>query len=164
MLFASIRKRQESQDPGWYSRIKANIRASPKKRRPVSTACTDGKGRPAALPRHQRQRLGHQVQVRQSVRLPRVARRRHQARHRCHDRRQDRRGARLRRCRQGLRSALRGLGATVWVTEIDPICALQAAMEGYRVVTMDEACRQGRHLRHRHRQRPGHHPRPHEAR
>jgi adenosylhomocysteinase len=35
---------------------------------------------------------------------------------------------------------LRGLGATVWVTEIDPICALQAAMEGYRVVTMDDAC------------------------
>ena len=34
---------------------------------------------------------------------------------------------------------MRGLGATVWVTEIDPICALQAAMEGYRVVTLDEA-------------------------
>jgi adenosylhomocysteinase len=32
------------------------------------------------------------------------------------------------------------LSAQVWVTEIDPICALQAAMEGYRVVTMDEAC------------------------
>jgi adenosylhomocysteinase len=37
---------------------------------------------------------------------------------------------------------LRGLGATVWVTEIDPICALQAAMEGYRVVRMDEVCDQ----------------------
>src|SRR5437667_1212756 len=35
--------------------------------------------------------------------------------------------------------ALRGLQAQVWVTEIDPICALQAAMEGYRVVTMDYA-------------------------
>jgi len=34
------------------------------------------------------------------------------------------------------------LSAQVWVTEIDPICALQAAMEGYRVVTMDEACAQ----------------------
>jgi adenosylhomocysteinase len=32
------------------------------------------------------------------------------------------------------------LGATVYVTEIDPICALQAAMEGYQVVTMDKAC------------------------
>ena len=35
------------------------------------------------------------------------------------------------------------MGATVWVTEIDPICALQAAMEGYRVVTMDVAASQG---------------------
>ncbi len=41
---------------------------------------------------------------------------------------------------KGCAQSLRGLGATVWITEIDPICALQAAMEGYRVVTMDEAC------------------------
>jgi len=40
---------------------------------------------------------------------------------------------------KGCTQAFRGLGATVWVTEIDPICALQAAMEGYRVVTMEEA-------------------------
>jgi adenosylhomocysteinase len=40
---------------------------------------------------------------------------------------------------KGSAQSLRGLGATVWITEIDPICALQAAMEGYRVVTMDEA-------------------------
>jgi adenosylhomocysteinase len=40
---------------------------------------------------------------------------------------------------KGCAQSLRGLGASVWVTEIDPICALQAAMEGYRVVTMDEA-------------------------
>ncbi|CDI01947.1 S-adenosyl-L-homocysteine hydrolase [Candidatus Competibacter denitrificans Run_A_D11] len=40
---------------------------------------------------------------------------------------------------KGCAQSLRGLGATVWVTEIDPICALQAAMEGYRVVTMDDA-------------------------
>ncbi len=39
---------------------------------------------------------------------------------------------------KGCAQSLRGLGATVWVTEVDPICALQAAMEGYRVVTMDE--------------------------
>ena len=39
---------------------------------------------------------------------------------------------------KGCAQALRGLGATVWVTEIDPICALQAAMEGYRVVNLDE--------------------------
>lgn len=43
---------------------------------------------------------------------------------------------------KGCAQSLRGLGATVWVTEIDPICALQAAMEGYRVVTMDEAASQ----------------------
>ena len=43
---------------------------------------------------------------------------------------------------KGCAQSLRGLGATVWVTEIDPICALQAAMEGYRVVEMDEACAQ----------------------
>ena len=41
---------------------------------------------------------------------------------------------------KGCAQSLRGLGATVWVTEIDPICALQAAMEGYRVVEMDQAC------------------------
>jgi adenosylhomocysteinase len=41
---------------------------------------------------------------------------------------------------KGCVQALKGLGATIWVTEIDPICALQAAMEGYRVVTMDYAC------------------------
>ena len=40
---------------------------------------------------------------------------------------------------KGSAQALRGLMAQVWVTEIDPICALQAAMEGYRVVTMDYA-------------------------
>ena len=39
---------------------------------------------------------------------------------------------------KGCAQALRGMGATVYVTEIDPICALQAAMEGYRVVTMEE--------------------------
>ncbi|MCX8097441.1 MAG: adenosylhomocysteinase [Casimicrobiaceae bacterium] len=41
---------------------------------------------------------------------------------------------------KGSAQALRALSAQVWVTEIDPICALQAAMEGYRVVTMDYAC------------------------
>ena len=40
---------------------------------------------------------------------------------------------------KGCAQAYRGMGATVMVTEIDPICALQATMEGYRVVTMDEA-------------------------
>lgn len=43
---------------------------------------------------------------------------------------------------KGCAQSLRGLGATVWVTEIDPICALQASMEGYRVVRMDEVVSQ----------------------
>jgi len=41
---------------------------------------------------------------------------------------------------KGSAQALRALSAQVWITEIDPICALQAAMEGYRIVTMEEAC------------------------
>jgi len=44
---------------------------------------------------------------------------------------------------KGCAQAFRGMGATTLVTEIDPICALQAAMEGYRVVTMEEACQLG---------------------
>jgi adenosylhomocysteinase len=44
---------------------------------------------------------------------------------------------------KGCAQSLRGLGATVWVTEIDPICALQAAMEGYRVMKMDDVAHQG---------------------
>jgi len=44
---------------------------------------------------------------------------------------------------KGCAQAFRGMGATVWVTEIDPICALQAAMEGYRVVQMDEVADKG---------------------
>ena len=44
---------------------------------------------------------------------------------------------------KGCAQSLRGLGATVYITEIDPICALQAAMEGYRVVTMDEIAGSG---------------------
>jgi len=43
---------------------------------------------------------------------------------------------------KGCAQALRGLQAQVWVAEIDPICALQAAMEGYRVVTLDYAADQ----------------------
>jgi adenosylhomocysteinase len=44
---------------------------------------------------------------------------------------------------KGCAQALRGMGATVYITEIDPICALQAAMEGYRVVTMEDVAHLG---------------------
>ena len=58
----------------------------------------------AAVPGHQRERLGHEVEVRQPLRLPPLADRRHQPRHRRDDRRQDRADLRLRRRRQGLRA------------------------------------------------------------
>ena len=44
---------------------------------------------------------------------------------------------------KGCAQSMAGYGAQVFITEIDPICALQAAMEGYKVVTMDEACEYG---------------------
>ena len=60
---------------------------------------------------------------------------------------------------KGCAESLRGQGARVVVTEIDPICALQAAMEGYEVRTLEDVHRRRRHLRHLHRQ-PGHHHAP----
>jgi len=44
---------------------------------------------------------------------------------------------------KGCAQAFRGAGATIFVTEVDPICALQACMEGFQVVTMDDACKFG---------------------
>jgi adenosylhomocysteinase len=67
----------------------------------------------------------------------------------------------FRRRRQGLGASLRQAGCRVMVSEVDPICALQAAMEGYEVVTMEDAAPARRHLRHRDRQQGHHHHRPH---
>ena len=53
---------------------------------------------------------------------------------------------------KGCAQALRGQGCRVIVTEIDPICALQAAMEGYEVNTLEDVARARRHLHHRDRQ------------
>ena len=53
---------------------------------------------------------------------------------------------------KGCAQSLRGQGARVIVTEIDPICALQAAMEGYQVTTLEDVVGDGRHLRHHDRQ------------
>ena len=78
-------------------------RASPRRRPRACTGSTRCRNRPAAVPGHQRQRLGHEVEVRQPLRLPALADRRHQPRHRRDDRRQGRGGLRLRRRRQGLR-------------------------------------------------------------
>lgn len=44
---------------------------------------------------------------------------------------------------KGCAQSLKGLGARIWIVEVDPICALQAAMEGHRVVTLEEAASQG---------------------
>ena len=64
---------------------------------------------------------------------------------------------------KGCAQSLRGLGATVMVTEIDPICALQAAMEGFRVVTMEEAAAMGDIFVTTTGNVGVHHPRPHEG-
>ena len=63
---------------------------------------------------------------------------------------------------KGCAESLRGQGARVIVTEIDPICALQAAMHGYQVTTLEDVARDRRHLHQRHRQPRHHHGRPDE--
>ena len=55
---------------------------------------------------------------------------------------------------KGCAQALRGQGCRVIVTEIDPINALQAAMEGFQVTTLEDVVDDRRHLRVGHRQRP----------
>ena len=60
---------------------------------------------------------------------------------------------------KGCADSLRGQGARVIITEIDPICALQAAMEGFEVRKLDEVVETRRHLRHRDRQQGHHHRR-----
>jgi len=110
-------------------------------------ALPDGGGRHAALPAHQRQRLGDQEQVRQHLRVPSLGGGRHQPRQRRHDGRQGRRRRGLRRGGQGLRAGAARQGCRVIVTEIDPICALQAAMEGYEIATIEDVVGRGRHLR-----------------
>ena len=64
---------------------------------------------------------------------------------------------------KGCAQALRGQGCRVIVTEIDPICALQAAMEGYEVNTLEDVVETRRHLHHRDRQPQHHHRRAHGA-
>ena len=143
-------------------------RASPRRRPPACTASTRCiEAGHAAVPGHQRQRLGDQVEVRQPLRLPALAHRRHQPGHRRHDRRQGRAwSAATATWARAAPQSLRGQGARVIVTEIDPICALQAAMEGYQVARLEDVLEHRRHLRHHHRQQGHHHRRahgPHEA-
>ena len=65
-------------------------------------------------------------------------------------------------CGRGVASRARGLGADVIVTEVNPIRALEAALDGYQVMRMAEAARSRRHLRHRHRRQGDHRREPHE--
>jgi adenosylhomocysteinase len=138
-LFAAIKQRVDAR-PGWYSKLKASIRG-------VSEETTTGVKRLYQM--HKEGRLGFPaINVNDSVTKSKFDN--------------------LYGCRESLvdgikratdvmvagkvavvagygdvgkgsAQALRALSAQVWVTEIDPICALQAAMEGYRVVTMDYA-------------------------
>jgi adenosylhomocysteinase len=140
VLFAAIRKRLAAQ-PGWYSRQLASVRG-------VTEETTTGVHRL------------YQMQERGELRLPAIN---------VNDSVTKSKFDNLYGCRESLvdgikratdvmvagkiavvcgygdvgkgsTQALRALSAQVWVTEVDPICALQAAMEGYRVVTMEYAC------------------------
>ena len=62
---------------------------------------------------------------------------------------------------KGCCQSLKGQGARVIVTEIDPICALQAAMEGYQVLTLEDTLAYADIYRHHHRQLRHHYCRPH---
>ena len=163
------RRRSMPRSASGSRRSRAGIRRASPQIRGVTEETTTGvkrlyqmaDGRQAAVPRHQRQRLGHEVQVRQPLRLPRVARRRHQARDRRHDRRQDRARRRLRRRRQGLR-AVAARPRRDRVDHRDRPDLRAAGGDGGLPGRDDgRGLRQGRHLRHRDRQRERDHPRPH---
>ena len=100
-----LRPHQEAADekPGWFAKLAAShqgrLRGDHDRRAPP---VHHGEGGQAALPRHQRERQRHQVEVRQPLRLPRVPGGRHPPRHRRDDGRQGRHGRGLRRRRQGL--------------------------------------------------------------
>ncbi len=143
VLFASIRKRLAS-DPGFYSRIRANIRG-------VTEETTTGVHR-----LYQMQKNGDlpfpAINVNDSVTKSKF-----DNLYGCRESLVDgiKRATDVMMAGKiavvcgygdvgkGCAQSLRGLGCRVWVTEIDPICALQAAMEGYCVVTMEEAADQG---------------------
>ena len=118
-------------------------------------------GGQAAVPRHQRQRLRHQVEVRQPLRLPRIAGRRHPPRHRRDDGRQGGDGRGLRRRRQGL-GRLAAPGRLPRHGLRDRSDLRPAGGDGRLRGRDHGGCRPARrHLRHRDRQRRRHHARPH---
>ena len=138
-LFASIRKRLDTQ-PGWYSKVAANIQG-------ITEETTTGVKRLYEMQKNGELQISA-INVNDSVTKSKF-----DNLYGCRESLVDgiKRGTDVmiagKICLvagygdvgKGCAQSLRGLGATVWITEIDPICALQAAMEGYRVVTMDDA-------------------------
>ena len=122
-------------------------------------ALPDARGRPAAVPGHQRQRLGDQVEVRQQVRLPPFADRRDQAGHRRDDRREAGRRLRLRRRGQGLRRVAAGPGRPGDHHRDRPHLRPAGGHGRLRGQHARAGHRQGRLRDHRHRQQ-GHPRRP----
>ena len=121
-------------------------------------AVRDGRERRAAVPGDQRQRLRHQVQVRQPLRLPALADRRHQPRHRRDDRRQGRRRLRLRRRRQGLRGiAARPGRARDRSPRSTRSARCRRRCRATRSKTLEEVLDERGHLRHDDRQQGHHH-------
>ncbi|CAA9463781.1 MAG: Adenosylhomocysteinase, partial [uncultured Solirubrobacteraceae bacterium] len=123
----------------------------------------DVRDRSAAVPGDQRQRLGHQVEVRQPLWLPPLAGRRHQPRHRRDARRQDRGHLRLRRRRQGQRGVPQGPGRARHRHRDRPHLRAAGRHGGLPGPDPRGRRRDRRHLRHRDRQQGHHHRRAHVA-
>ena len=116
-------------------------------------------GRRAEVPGHRRQRRRHQAPLRQPLRH----RPEHDRRHHPRDQRPARRARTSSSpatagAARGVAIRARGMGANVIVTEVDPLRALEAVMDGFRVMPMAEAAQDRRHLRHRHRRHQRHRP------
>ena len=126
-------------------------------------ALPDDRDRRAPVPGHQRERLGDQVEVRQPLRLPPLAGRRHQPRHRRDDRRQGRGHLRLRRRRQGLRGVAARPGRPGDRHRDRPDLRAPGGDARLRGEDARGRRRDGGHLHHRHRQQGHHHRRPHGA-
>ena len=102
VFFALIKRLLKEKPKGWFAEIAGNIKGvSEETTTGVHRLYRDGEGGQAAVPGDQRQRQRDEVEIRQSLWLPRVAGRRHPPRHRRDDVRQDRDGRGLRRRRQG---------------------------------------------------------------
>ena len=155
-------KQQLKAQPGWYTALGDSVhgrhRGDHDRRAP---ALRHGAPRRAAVPGDQRQRQRHQVEVRQSLWLPREPGRRHPPRHRRDDGRQGRRGRRLRRRRQGLGRLAAQCRCAGRRHRDRP--DLRAAGRHGGLRGQDDGGRGAarRHLRHRHRQCRRDHARPH---